>query len=48
MDIILIVKSRTKALKYSKEAVIPVTGKITEIKHGYTFMDEYVVIRLAE
>lgn len=48
VNIILIVKSKTKALQYSKEDVIPITGKISEIKHGYTFMDEYATIHLVE
>lgn len=48
VNIIFIVKSKTKALQYSKEDVIPLTGKITEIKHGYSFMDEYVTIKIIE
>lgn len=48
VTIILVVKSRNTALKYSKEEVVPVEGKITEIKHGYSFMDEYVIFKLAE
>ncbi len=48
VSIILIVKSKIKALQYSKEDVVSLTGKINEIKHGYTFMDEYAIIRLVE
>jgi len=48
VNIILIVKSKIKALKYSKEDVITLTGRIAEIKHGFTFMDEYVNIKLVE
>jgi hypothetical protein len=44
VTVILVVKSRETALKYSKEEVVPVSGKITGIKHGYSFMDEYVII----
>ena len=48
VNIILVVKSKIKALQYSKEDVVSLTGKIKNIKHGYTFMDEYVTIRLVE
>lgn len=48
VTIIMIVKSQKKALSFSKEDVVPITGKITEIKHGFSFMDEYVMIRLTD
>jgi len=48
VKIILVVKSKTKALQYSREDVVSLTGKIKNIKHGYTFMDEYVTIQLVE
>jgi hypothetical protein len=48
VTVILIVKSKGKALTFSKGDVIPINGKIKEIEHGYSFMDEYLKIKLAE
>ena len=48
VEIILVVKSKAKALKYSKDDVIPLTGKITEITRGFIGSHEYVTIRLTE
>lgn len=48
VTIILIVKSQKKALSFSKEDVVPLTGKITEIKHSFSFNEENVMIKMVE
>jgi len=48
VNLVLIVKSWKKVVHLSKDDVVPLTAKIAEIKHGKSFMDEYVTIHLVE